>query len=287
MKTKQLFLITMLITAGLSYKSIAQVPGLPNPSATQTISQEIGLGNVSVTYSRPNVKDRKIYGGLVPYGIVWRTGANTATEITFSENVKIDGQAVPAGSYSLFTIPGKDEWIIIINKKVKDWGAYTYDEKNDLLRLKVKSTHLAEKQESFTIQFINSTTNSADLRIVWDHTAVATKVTVDDDDARITANIDHLMETEHPGNLVYFNAIQYYWAHDNKDIDKALGWVDRAKKDVPTNPAFYLFESKLKLKKGDKVGAIAAAEGGIKLAKERKFDEYIKLNSQQLELAKR
>ena len=276
----------MLLTAGLSYKSMAQVPGLPNPSATQTISQEIGLGNVSVTYSRPNVKDRKIYGGLVPYGIVWRTGANTATEITFSEDAKIDGHDVPAGSYSLFTIPGKDEWIIIINKKVKDWGAYTYDEKNDQVRLKVKPTQVAEKQESFTISFTNSTTSSADLRIVWDHTAVAAKVTIDDD-AKITANIDHLMQQEHPGNLIYFNAIQYYWAHDNKDIDKALGWVDRAKKDVPNNPAFYLFESKLKLKKGDKTGAIIAAAGGIKLAKERKFDEYVKLNTQQLELAKR
>jgi hypothetical protein len=286
MKTNNLFLAALFLITGFSFKATAQVPGLPNPSATQTISQEIGLGNVIVTYSRPGVKDRKIYGGLVPYGIVWRTGANTATEITFSEDVKLDGHDVPAGSYSLFTIPDKEEWTIIINKKIKDWGAYTYDEKNDQLRFKVKTVRLADKQESFTILFTNSTSTSADLRIVWDHTAVATKVIVGDD-AKITANIDRLMEPEHPGNLVYFNAIQYYWAHDNKDIDKALRWVERAKKDVPTNPVYFLFESKLMLKKGDKAGAIAAAEDGIKLAKERKFDEYVRLNSQQLELAKR
>lgn len=271
--------------AGFSFNAMAQVPGLPNPSPTQTVSQEIGLGNVSVTYSRPNVKNRKIFGSLVPYDIVWRTGANTATQITFSEDMKLDGHSIPAGTYSLFTIPGKDEWTIIVNKAVKEWGAFSYDEKKDLFRFKVKPTQTPEKQESFTFFFANTITNSTDLKLAWDHTVVPMQVTADDD-AKITANVEQLMQAEHPSNLIYFNAIQYFYMHD-KDIDKALEWVARAKKDVPTNPTYFLFESRLLLKKGDKEGAIKAAEGGIKLATSLKFTEYVKLNTEALEIAKR
>jgi hypothetical protein len=284
MKTNHFMVLTMLLLAVASHRTQAQVPGLPNPSPTQTIDQEIGLGHAIVTYSRPNVKDRKIFGGLVPFGTVWRTGANTATEITFSEDVKLDGHNVPAGTYSLFTIPEKDQWTIIVNKAVKEWGAYSYKPEDDLLRFIVKPAHINDKHETFTIRFANSTTSSADLQIVWDYTVVSIRVTVDDD-AKITATIEELMKAEHNSNLVYFNAIQYYY-NNNKDADKALGWIKKAKADVPTNPAYPLFESRFLLRKGDKAGAVAAAEAGIKVAKERKFDEYIKLLSEALAQAK-
>ena len=283
MKTKHVMVVTMLALA--SHHTHAQVPGLPNPSATQTIDQEIGLGHAIVTYSRPNVKDRKIFGGLVPFGTVWRTGANTATEITFSEDVKLEGHNVPAGTYSLFTIPDKDQWTIILNKAVKDWGAYSYKPENDLLRFTVKPAHIHDKHETLAIQFANSTTSSADLQIVWDYTVVSVRVTVDDD-ARITATIEELMKAEHNSNLVYFNAIQYYY-NNNKDADKALAWIKKAKADVPTNPAYSLFESRLLLRKGDKAGAVAAAEAGIKVAKERNFEEYIKLLTEAITIAHR
>jgi hypothetical protein len=283
MKTKHILAIILLAT--VSYYTHAQIPGLPNPSATQTIDQEIGLGHAIVTYSRPNVKGRVIYGGLVPYNTVWRTGANTATEVTFSEDVKLNGHDVPAGTYSLFTIPNKDQWTIIVNKAVKDWGAYSYKAENDLLRFTVKPARTNDKYETFTIQFANSTTRSADLQILWDHTAVTIQITVDDD-AKITATIEALMKAEHNSNLAYFNAIQYYY-NNNKDTDKALGWIKKAKADVPTNPAYPLFETRLLLRKGDKAAAIAAAEAGLKLAKERNFDEYISLLSDALTTAKK
>lgn len=283
MKTKHILFITLLLLAAIP-NTHAQIPGLPNPSATQTIDQEIGLGHAIVTYSRPNVKGRVIYGGLVPYGIVWRTGANTATEITFSEDVKLEGHNVPAGTYSLFTIPGKDQWTIIVNRAVKEWGAYSYNAENDQLRFMVKPTAIHDKQETFTIQFANSTPSSADLQILWDHTAVTARITVDDD-ARITATIEALMNAEHNTNLAYFNAIQYYYTN-NKDADKALAWIKKAKADVPTNPAYHLFESRFLLRKGNKSAAITAAEAGLKLATELKFDEYIKLLTEALTTAK-
>jgi hypothetical protein len=280
MKTNHLVVVLLLSVASYTH---AQIPGLPNPSATQTIDQEIGLGHAVVTYSRPNVKDRKIFGGLVPFGTVWRTGANTATEITFSEDVKLEGHNVPAGTYSLFTIPDKDQWTIILNKAVKDWGAYSYKPESDLLRFTVKPARTNDKHETLAIQFANSTTSSADLQIVWDYTLVSIRVTVDDD-ARITATIEELMKAGHNSNLVYFNAIQYYY-NNNKDTEKALGWIKKAKADVPTNPAYPLFESRLLLRKGDKAGAIAAAEAGIKVAKERNFEEYIKLLTEAITIA--
>lgn len=281
MKTKH-FILAMLLIAG--YSSHAQVPGLPNSSPTQTISQNFGLGNVSVSYSRPKVKDRIIFGGLVPFGEVWRVGANSATTISFSDNVVVEGNNVPAGEYALFCIPEKDQWTIILNKNTKQWGAYTYNKDNDFLRFKVKTARTAEKKESFVIQFDNSTNSTTDLYLAWDHTSASIKMKTDDD-AKIMANIAQLLEAKEVSNLIYFNSVQYYYEH-NKDITQSLSLVARAEKDFPQRPAFRLFESRMLLRKGDKAAARAAAETGIKIAKETKSDEYVRLNQIALGLAK-
>lgn len=278
------FIFTIMLMACVSYKSNAQVPGLPNTSSTQTIIQEFGLGKVSVTYSRPNVKDRKIFGGLIPYAEVWRTGANRATAITFSEDVTIEGHDIPAGAYSLFCIPEKDEWTFILNKTVEQWGAYTYNQNNDFLRFKVKAGHVAQKQESLTLQFENSTTKSTDLTLAWDHN-YATMHMKTNDDARILANIDQLMTAKEISNLTYFTAIQYYVVND-KDADKALGWVAKAEKDFPKRGSYKLFKSRLLLRKGDKAGARSAAQEGINVAKDSNDNEYLRLNQEALKLAR-
>src|SRR6185503_21119332 len=162
--------VTALMMAGSGLPSSAQAPRIPDASSTQTIIQDFGLGKVTITYSRPSVKGRVIFGGINPYGQVWRTGANAATTISFTENVLFEGHSVKAGTYALFTIPEKDEWTIILNKIAKQWGAYSYKQSADVLRVKVKSAYRAEKRESFTIQFADVTTHSADLHLVWDHT---------------------------------------------------------------------------------------------------------------------
>lgn len=278
---KTILYVIIILFAGLTFKTYAQTPRIPESSSTQTIIQDFGLGKISITYSRPNVKGRVIFGGINPYGQVWRTGANAATTISFTENVIIEGHSVPAGSYSLFTIPDKDMWTVILNKTVKQWGAYSYKEADDFLRFQVKPVHRDEQRETFTIQFANATTKSADLHLAWDYTAVIIHLQTDDD-AQITANIDELMK----GNRkpYYFNAIQYYY-ENNKDMKKALAWTLEAQK-VDPGAWYKLWEARIRLRMGDKDSAIAAAQEGIKMAKATNDDEYVRLNQAVIDQAK-
>jgi hypothetical protein len=280
---KKYYILVAIFLAGICFNSNAQVPRIPEASPTQTIIQDFGLGKVTVTYSRPSVKGRVIFGGINPYGQVWRTGANAATTISFTEKVIIEGHSVPAGTYSLFTIPDKDEWTVILNKTAKQWGAYSYKQEDDVLRFKVKPLYLAEKRESFTIQFADETTHSSDMYLVWDHTAVAIKLNTDDD-AQITANIDELMK----GNRkpYYFNAIQYYY-ENNKDMKKALGWALEAEKAEPKSPWFKLWEARIRLKMGEKATAIKAAQQGVDLAKATDDAEYVRLNQAVIDQAQK
>ena len=126
------------------------------------------MTDIEIVYSRPGVKDRTIFGGMVPFGQVWRTGANGATKITFSTPVKLNGTDIPAGTYALFTIPGEDEWTIIINKGADQWGAFQYDEKDDVVRFKATPVKLAEHIETFTIEFNRIRDESAVMNLVWD-----------------------------------------------------------------------------------------------------------------------
>jgi hypothetical protein len=270
---KLLFGLAAMLLAGTTLNTYAQTPRIPEASPTETIIQDFGLGKITITYSRPAVKGRVIFGGINPWGQVWRTGANSATTITFSENVIMEGHSVPAGTYSLFTIPDKDQWTIILNKVVKQWGAYSYKQSEDFLRFTEKPVYLDEKRESFTIQFTNVTTQTNELHLVWDHTSIAIQMHTDDD-AQIMANIDELMK----GNrkAYYFNAIQYYY-ENNHDMNKALAWALEAQK-VDPGAWYKLWEARIRLRMGDKAAAIAAAKEGIKMAQANNDDEYVRLN---------
>jgi hypothetical protein len=270
---KLLFGLAAALLVLTTVETNAQTPRIPEASPTETIIQDFGLGKITITYSRPSVKGRIIFGGINPWGQVWRTGANSATTINFSENVIMEGHSVPAGTYSLFTIPQKDQWTIILNKVVKQWGAYSYKQSEDFLRFTEKPVYLEEKRESFTIQFSDVTTQTNDLHLVWDHTSVAIHMHTDDD-AQIMANIDELMK----GNrkAYYFNAIQYYY-ENNHDMNKALGWALEAQK-VDPGSWYKLWEARIRLRMGDKAAAIAAAKEGIKMAQATNDDEYVRLN---------
>ena len=141
-------LCSLAFICGLAFvsRSSAQTPGVEFPAASPacTLKQRVGLTDIQVEYSRPGVKDRTIFGGIVPYGQVWRTGANQATKLTFSTPVKLEGHEIPAGTYALFTIPGENEWTIIINKNASQWGAFQYNEKDDVVRFKVTPTTLTD-----------------------------------------------------------------------------------------------------------------------------------------------
>src|SRR2546423_1045437 len=145
-------LVALLIACSIYSMSYSQLR-TPTSSPPQTIKQDFGLSNIELSYSRPGVKGRKIFGDLVPYGNVWRTGANQATTITFGEDVTVGGTKVPAGKYGLLTIPGKDNWTVIITKQVDVTSPSAYKQENDVVRYNAKTTTLKEPVETFTMQF--------------------------------------------------------------------------------------------------------------------------------------
>ncbi len=238
----------------------------PAPSPACTLKQRVGLTDIEIVYSRPGVKDRPIFGGIVPYGEVWRTGANASTKISFSTPVQLDGHEVPAGTYALFTIPTEDEWTIILSKDTKGYGAFGYSQANDLLRFKAKPIGLPIKVESFTIDINHIRDESATMVLLWDETCVPIKIEVDVS-SKVLPEIETAMAA--PGKKsaeLYFQAATFYFDHD-QDLKKALAWLDSGLQDKP-EIAFELLYLKAKIlaKQGDKDGAIAAAKASSELA---------------------
>jgi Protein of unknown function (DUF2911) len=248
----------------------------PQPSSTQTITQQFGLGTITLTYSRPNVKGRKIFGYVEPYNKVWRTGANSATTLLFSDDVVIEGHPVPAGEYGLFSIPGESEWTIILSKKPKQWGAYTYSAADDFLRFTVKSVKLPRLVETLNLAFENMFPTSGELHLLWENTFLAIHMTCDID-AKVMARIDSAMQT---AKKPYYDAVIYYW-NNNKDMTKALEWANQLA-TIPGMPPMVakLWKARVLLKKGDKDAAITTAQEGIKAANEMKSDEYVRMNQE-------
>ena len=152
---------------------------MPRVSPNASITQRIGVTDVTLTYSRPGVKGRTIWGGLVPWDQVWRTGANEATTISFSTDVKINGNALPAGKYALFTIPAREDWTVIFNRIPEEWGAFSYDATKDALRVKVKPQTGPASQELVTFSFPRVSADSADLVLTWEKVAVPLTISVD------------------------------------------------------------------------------------------------------------
>ncbi|MES2875625.1 MAG: DUF2911 domain-containing protein [Bacteroidota bacterium] len=270
---KSLFLIALSLYFLFDNPVLAQLK-MPQVSSSQTVIQEFGLGRITVKYSRPNVKGRKVFSDLAPYGEVWRTGANTVTTISFSDDITLDGREVKAGEYGLLTIPGKDTWTIILNKDAKQWGAYSYKEADDVLRFPAKATIVKDKTETFTIIFSDVTTNSAKLNLLWDNTKVSIGM-LTDVDSKVMASIDEAMKGE---KKPYMQAAIYYY-DNGKDLSRALSWMNAVPAAEQKTPWYNYWKAKIQLKSGDKVGAIVSAKAGLEIAKTMKNAEYVRLNS--------
>jgi hypothetical protein len=270
-------LYTFICTIALLFAGLCSNAQLtPQPSSTQTIIQGFGLGKINLVYSRPNVKGRKIFGGMEPYGTVWRTGANSATVIKFTDDVTMEGNKIPAGEYGLFSIPGENEWTIIISKQPNQWGAYSYKQFDDFLRFKVKTEHLEASTETMTLAFTNVSITTCDLQMRWEHSGFVIHMTTDID-AKVMARIDSAMNT---ANKPYYDAIIYYY-NNNKDMNKALVWANAIQNDKSFPPFVpKLWKARVLLKLGDKAGAIATAREGAKIAADLKTDEYVRLNNE-------
>jgi len=273
------FLLAALITAGAAS---AQTLRVPAPSPTQTIDQAFGLSNIKIEYSRPSVKGRTVFGDLVPWGKAWRTGANSATKITFGDDVTVGGKPVKAGTYALYSIPAKEEWTFVLSKNLTAGGAMeSYKTEDEVARFTAKPMAFPYTVETLTFSIDNVTATSCNIEMLWDKTAVSFPVTTEID-TRITRNIETALAQD---TRPYFQAASYYY-DNGKDMGQALTWVNKA---IEQNPkAFWMVHLRAKIlhKQGDKAGAIAAAEQSIALAREAKNDDYVRLNEKLIADAK-
>lgn len=255
----------------------------PAPSPGQTIKQDFGLSTVELSYSRPGIKGRKIFGDIVPYGKVWRTGANAATTLNFGDEVTINGTKIPAGKYGLLTIPDKKTWTIIISKQTDVTSPAAYKQDMDVVRIPVAISKLKSAVETFTIQFANVKPTSLDLQIMWDKSSVTLPIETEID-SKVMASIDAAMKSEKPP---YFQAAMYYM-ENGKDLNKALDWFNKAAEAQPD--AYWVQHqwANCLAKLGKKQEAKTAAEKSRELAMAAKNDDYVKLNDKLLkELAKK
>lgn len=273
MKNLRRVLVIAVTGVILSGSLKAQDVKLPAASPAQTVTQEFALSTISLSYSRPAVKGRTIFGDLVPFGQIWRTGANSPTKIKFGEAVTINGKAVPAGEYALYSIPAKDEWTFILSKKLSLWGSMGYQESDDLMRFSAKPQELPFNVENFTIVFGNQSANSVDVQLLWANLSVGFTVKADIDD-RILSSLDAAMKGE---KKPYFQAATYYY-EKGLDLEKAANWATEAVKAQPDAYWVEHLKAKILLKKGDKKGAIASAQSSIKKAESQKNPDYVALN---------
>ena len=271
-----------VLATGLFAQTPAPKLAFPDASPAATIKQRVGVTDIEISYNRPSMKGRAVFGGLVPYGQVWRTGANTATRISFSTAAKLNGAAVAAGTYELFTIPGETEWTVILQavKEKAQWGSYAYDQKNDTARFTAKPASAAIV-ESLAFGFNRLTDTSTVLTLFWEHVALPISVEVDTI-ALLSPQIEAVMASAE-AKKPFFSAAMFYY-DNNLDLKKAATWMDAAIAERP-NQMWMIYRKGLILAKmGDKAGALAAAQQSLDLVKNDAKspaslkDEYARLN---------
>ncbi len=266
--------LALMFTIGLvSMNTYAQRIAMPAPSPLEVTTQQFGMGEVTIEYSRPSVKGRTIFGDVVPYGKIWRTGANAATKLTFTDDVTLDGNAVKSGTYSLYTIPSKDSWEIMLYSDLELGGNVAdYKTENEVVRFKVKATKIPLKLETMMISIGNITPSTADLMLMWENTVISIKMATEVD-AKVMANIDESMKSEKPD---YFRAASYYFEND-KDLKQSLEWINKAMEENPDAYYMMFVKAKIEYKLGDKKAGKASAEKTIQLAEKAKSDDYVAL----------
>lgn len=256
-------LMTITVLAVAAAPALAQLE-LPRLSPRATVSQVVGLTDVTITYCRPGVRERVIWGDLVPLGTVWRTGANEATTITFSTDVTIEGHPVPAGTYGLFTIPGNDAWTVIINKGAKQWGAYEYKTEDDLVRFTVKP-QAAEFSERMTFTFPNTTMDGTEVALNWEKLRISFNIKVDVV-GKVLADARKAMGDLKADDWRTPLRAATFCLDNNVNLDEAKGWAERS---VAVKETMYGLAAKARFLAlgGDKPAALALAKRAIEVGK--------------------
>lgn len=288
-------LMLFIVFAAANYTFAQQTLRFPRSSQKASVMQTIGVTDVTINYSRPGVKDRKIWGDwpataagtatlddsrsrpkdavIVPYGHVWRTGANEASQFIVTDDVLINGQPLKAGTYSLHTLPGREEWTIIFNSDAGQWGSFSYDEKKDVLRVKAKPQMAASNQEWLLYSFDPVTDNTAQVNIGWEKLRVPFTIEVKDVNALAIEKARALVVAAKPDDWrTPFQAANYFLQNDNKaDDEEAMRWLEQSLKVKET---FNNLSAKARLlaAQGKNQEAIAAGEKAVQLGKEAKAD---------------
>ncbi len=274
---KKHLLIAFTFFAGISSLSAQQIE-TPRPSPLSTVTQKVGLSEFTITYSRPSAKGRKVWGDVVPFDKLWRTGANMATVFKSTDEFSINGTKIPAGEYSFFTIPGATEWTIILNKKAKQSGTSEYKETDDQIRFKAKPVAISPSVESFTIGFGNLRDNAANIELTWENTRVSFEVQVEFD-ARVMKQIDDVMAGPSAGS---YNSAASYYFNNGKDLNKALEYVNKALEKG--GEKYWILSLKAQIQAGlkDYKGAVETAGKAKALALTDEDDAYVKMNTDRI-----
>lgn len=254
-----------------------QGPSLKVPilSPATEISQEVALTKVTLSYARPSAKGRKIFGELVPFNEIWRTGANASTKLTFTEDVKVAGNPLKAGTYALYSIPGEKEWTMIIhsNLRHRSLAGNVYKQEEDVFRFKATPTKTAGFVETFTIAFTDITTNTANISLSWENTEVKFPIEFDVD-SRIAQQVAELEKAEGGMSAMnYFLAAEYNY-HNNKDLAKADEWILAALGKSAKNPRFGLLRARILHKAGKKDEALKVIAEANQWAKDTNNANY-------------
>jgi hypothetical protein len=273
--TITLFIFLLL----LGFTATAQIK-TPAPSPTGRINQDIGLSTVEVEYSRPSAKGRKIFGDLVPFGEMWRTGANASTKVTFSDDVKVGGLALAKGLYALYTIPGQKEWTIIFYKNSNFWGipGKDFSESDVAVRFTVPSTSTADFQETFTININNLRNASADFELIWENTRVVFPIILDTDE-KVMADIKAQMDG--PNANTYYQAARYYY-DEKKDLNVALAWVNMSLDKGGEKYWILRLKAQILAELGRYKDAIETATKSSELAKTEGNGDYPRMNEKSI-----
>lgn len=273
-------LLLVFAVFAMAFNANAQIE-TPQPSPFSKIEQKVGLTDVTVEYSRPNMRGRTIFGDLVPYDKMWRTGANKNTMISFSTDVMVGGKTLKAGSYAIFVTPSEKSWEVVFYSDTENWGTpRNWDDSKVAAKVSADVYPLPMKIETFTLSFDDLTNDSAVLGMMWENVYVGVKFEVPTD-ATVSASIKKVMEG--PGADDYYAAARYYLEAD-KDIKQAAQWIDKAIEMTKDEPRFWWLrqQSLIHAKAGNKDKAIAAAKASMAGAKEAKNDDYVKMNMESL-----
>ena len=275
---KVLFSIFLLAATGAATPSLyAQSLKLPALSTTAKLTQEFSLSNIEISYSRPSMRGREIFGDVVAFGHVWRTGANGATKVKFGEDVEISGVRIKAGEYVLYTIPGKDKWEVILNLGTTPFGPDGYEKGNDVARFFIEPSRLPNMVQTFTIEVSDITYTTCKIDLIWEKTKVSIPVTAHNEEI-VGKNIDNAINH----STIPYNQAANYIFETNGDLDKAKTYVDKAVEQDPKAYYIWYLKARIEKKLGNNKAAAEAAKKSMELAAGSALEAEYKHNNQKI-----